>query len=124
MATAAGIATLETLRDESPYERLEQISGRLAAGLDLAATEAGIPHTVTRVGSMMTLFFHPDPVTDWDVASQCDTKRFASYFWGMIDRGIYMPCSQYEALFVSAAHSEADIDATVAAAAQVLGGLA
>jgi glutamate-1-semialdehyde 2,1-aminomutase len=124
VATSAGIATLKILRDESPYERLEQISGRLAEGLDRAATDAGIPHTVTRVGSMMTLFFHPDPVTDWDVASQCDTKRFASYFWGMIDRGIYMPCSQYEALFVSAAHSEADIDATVAAAAQVLGGLA
>ncbi len=124
VATSAGIATLKILRDESPYERLEQISGRLAAGLDRAATDAGIPHTVTRVGSMMTLFFHPDLVTDWDVASQCDTKRFASYFWGMIDRGIYMPCSQYEALFVSAAHSEADIDATVAAAAQVLGGLA
>ncbi len=124
VATAAGIATLTTLRDESPYERLEQTSGRLAEGLDRVATEAGIPHTVTRVGSMMTLFFHPDLVTDWDVASQCDTKRYARYFWGMIERGVYMPCSQYEALFVSAAHSEADIDATVDAARQVLGEVA
>ena len=123
VATAAGIATLQILRDEPPYERLEQISARFAAGLDRSAADAGIPHTVTRVGSMMTLFFHPEPITDWDVASHCDTKQFASYFWGLIDRGIYMPCSQYEALFVSAAHSEADIDATVDAAGQVLGGL-
>ncbi len=60
------------------------------------------------------------PVTDWDTAAQCDTKRYARYFWGMIERGVYLPCSQYEALFVSVAHSEADIDATVAAAEEAL----
>ena len=91
-----------------------------AAGLDHAATAAGIPHTVARVGSMLTLFFNPDPVTDWDVASRCDTACFAKYFWGLIDRGVYMPCSQYEALFISAAHTEADIDQTVAAAHEAL----
>jgi glutamate-1-semialdehyde 2,1-aminomutase len=124
VAAAAGIATLKTLRDDSPYERLEQTSARLAAGLDEAAARAGIPHTVARVGSMMTLFFHPEVVTDWDVASLCDKQRFAKYFWGLIERGIYMPCSQYEALFVSAAHSDADIDATIVAAGEVLQGLA
>lgn len=115
VATAAGIATLQTLRDEPPYAFLEQVSARLAAGLDAAASAAGVPHTVARVGSMMTLFFNPEPVTDWDVASRCDRPRFARYFWGLIDRGVYMPCSQFEALFVSAAHTVADIEATVGA---------
>ena len=63
-------------------------------------------------------------MTDWDTASRCDTQRYARYFWGMIERGVYMPCSQFEALFVSAAHTEADIDATVAAAREVLAGMA
>lgn len=120
LATAAGIATLKVLRDTNPYPRLEQLSARLAEGLDDAATAAGVPHTVARVGSMMTLFFNPDPITDWPTASRCDTKRFARYFWNLIDRGIYMPCSQFEALFVSAAHSEADIDATITAARESL----
>ena len=81
--------------------------------------KAGIPHAITRVGSMLTLFFNAQRPTDWDTASQSDTARYAKYFWGLLDRGIYMPCSQYEALFVSAAHSEADIDATASAAAEV-----
>jgi glutamate-1-semialdehyde 2,1-aminomutase len=74
---------------------------------------------MARVGSMMTLFFNPESVRDWDSASRCDTTRFARYFWGMLERGIYLPCSQFEALFVSAAHSEADVDATIAAAREV-----
>ena len=121
LATAAGIATLTVLRDESPYNRLEQLAATLAAGLDEAATAAGIPHTVARVGSMMTLFFNPEPVTGWDVASRCDTKRFGKYFWGLIERGVYMPCSQYEAMFVSTAHTQDDIQATITAARQVCG---
>ncbi len=120
IATAAGIATLKVLRDESPYDRLEKLSAQLAGGMNDAATAADIPHTVARVGSMMTLFFNPDPVTDWDVAARSDTKTFARYFWGLIERGVYMPCSQYEALFVSAAHTEDDIQATIDAAKQVL----
>jgi glutamate-1-semialdehyde 2,1-aminomutase len=119
LATAAGIATLEILRDESLYDRLEQLSARLAAGLSEAAKAASIPHTVARVGSMLTLFFNPDPVVDWTTASRSDTARYARYFWGLIDRGVYMPCSQYEALFVSTAHSDAEINATVAAARDV-----
>ncbi len=120
LATAAGAATLKILRDTNPYPRLEQLAARLAKGLDQAASAAGVPHSVARVGSMMTLFFSGDAVTDWPSASRCDTKRFAKCFWGLIDRGVYMPCSQFEALFVSAAHSEADIDATIAAVQQAL----
>jgi glutamate-1-semialdehyde 2,1-aminomutase len=78
---------------------------------------------MARVGSMMTLFFADEPVTDWPTASRCDTQRFSKWFWGMLDRGVYLPCSQYEALFVSAAHSEADIDSTIAAAREALAGL-
>jgi glutamate-1-semialdehyde 2,1-aminomutase len=120
LATAAGIATLRTLRDTDPYGRLERLSARLAAGWARAAAAVGIAHSITRVGSMMTLFFSPQRVTDWDAAASCDTGRYGRWFWGMLQRGVYLPCSQFEALFVSAAHSDADIDATVAAAADVL----
>ncbi len=124
LATAAGIATLKQLRDAPPYDFLEKISARLATGLAQAAKDAGVPHTVNRVGSMMTLFFNAQPVSNWDVASQCDTGQFAKYFWDMAHQGVYMPCSQYEALFVSAAHSEADIDETIQAAQRVLAAIA
>lgn len=124
LATAAGIATLKLLRDEPPYPKLEQLGAQLEAGLAAAARSAGVAHTTARVGSMLTLFFNPDPVTDWNVASRSDTARFARYFWGLIDRGIYLPCSQYEVLFISADHTPADIDHTVAAACAVLGELA
>jgi glutamate-1-semialdehyde 2,1-aminomutase len=112
IATAAGIATLRLLRDESPYERLEQLSQQLAQGLSRAATSLGM-------GSMMTLFFQGEPVTDWISASRCDTERYARFFWGLLEQGVYLPCSQYEAFFVSAAHSARDIEATVQAAAEV-----
>jgi glutamate-1-semialdehyde 2,1-aminomutase len=116
LATAAGIATLQVLRDENPYPQLEQTSAHLAAGLRQAAAEAGLPATLARCGSMMTLFFHPGPVTDWDSASRSDTGRYARWFWEMLDRGIYLPCSQFEALFVSTAHGQEQIDATLQAA--------
>jgi glutamate-1-semialdehyde 2,1-aminomutase len=119
VATAAGIATLRELRDNPPYERLEALSSRIERGLHSAAKQAGVPHTISRVGSMLTLFFNPVRPTNWDSASHSDTARYAKYFWGLLERGIYMPCSQYEALFLSAAHTDADIDATVAAAADV-----
>ena len=124
LATAAGIATLKVLRDESPYDLLEQLGAKLEAGLRASATAAAIPHSLTRVGSMMTLFFNGESVSDWDSASRCDTARFGRYFWGLIDRGVYMPCSQYEALFVSAAHTEQDIEETIGAAHDVLAEIA
>ena len=120
LATAAGIATLRQLIEEPPYEYLDVLGERLEFGLRNACEAAGIPHHVTRVGSMMTLFFHDGAVTNWDTASQCDTERFGRYFWGMMDRGVYLPCSQYEAMFISAAHTQADIDVTIAAAKATL----
>jgi glutamate-1-semialdehyde 2,1-aminomutase len=120
VAVAAGNETLRILKESAPYERLEASSKRLAGGLDKAATDAGIDHTVRSVGSMMTLFFHPSPVNNWTDADQCDRQQFAKYFWGMIEQGIYMPCSQFEALFVGAKHTDEMIDQTVTAAAQVL----
>ena len=123
LATAAGNALLKRLVTDPPYEHLEQLGARLEAGLRQAADDAGCTCCLARAGSMLTLFFHPGPVNDWDAASACDTKRFAQYFWSMMDRGIYLPCSQYEALFISAAHTEADIDATIAAAREALAGV-
>jgi glutamate-1-semialdehyde 2,1-aminomutase len=124
LATAAGIATLKTLRDANPYPRLQQLSTRLASGLEAAARAAGVPCSLGWFNSMMTLFFTAGPVTDWDTASRCDTQRYARWFWGLIERGVYMPCSQFEALFISTAHTEADIDATLAAAREVLSEIA
>lgn len=120
LATAAGSATLRALRDTPPYEKLEKLGERLAAGLEAAASAADVPHVVQRVGSMVTLFFHDGPVRSWDDAAECDTERFGRFFWQMLDRNIYLPCSQYEAMFVSAAHTEADIDATIAAASEAM----
>jgi len=120
VATAAGIATLLELKDNPPYEKLERLSAQLETGLHAAAEKAGVPHAITRVGSMLTFFFNKAKPTDWDTASHSDTARYAKYFWGLLDRGVYMPCSQYEALFVSAAHSEQDIQDTIHAAEQAL----
>jgi len=120
LATAAGIATLDVLRETDPYTLLEERGERLATGLRRAAEAARIPCRIGRCGSMLTLFFTDEPVTDWASASRCDKDRFARFFWGMIDRGVYLPCSQFEAMFLSIAHREPDIQATVAAAAEVL----
>jgi glutamate-1-semialdehyde 2,1-aminomutase len=121
LATAAGCATLKILKEQPPYARLEELSARLENGLRDATTAAGVTHSLARVGSMMTLFFGAGPITGWQAAAKCDTQWFARFFWGMMDRGVYLPCSQYEALFVSAAHTEADIDQTIDAAREVLG---
>ncbi len=120
LATAAGSAMLDELLENPPYEQLDRLGTRLEAGLHQVAEAAGVPHTIARVGSMMTLFFHAETVTDWEIASRCDTSGYGRYFWGMIERGIYLPCSQFEALFISAAHTEADIDRTIEAAGEAL----
>ncbi|MDB5349638.1 MAG: glutamate-semialdehyde--aminomutase [Planctomycetota bacterium] len=120
LAMAAGLATLRELRDRSPYDRLEALSARLAEGLDRAAKDAGVPHVVQRVGSMLTLFFHDGPVENYEDAKRSDTKLFGRFFWEMLARGVYLPCSQFEAAFVSAAHTEADVDHTIEAASEAL----
>jgi glutamate-1-semialdehyde 2,1-aminomutase len=120
LAMAAGLSTVQILRDQPPYERLEALSARLAEGLDRAATDAGIPHVVQRVGSMLTLFFHDGPVRNYDDARRSDTRLFARFFWEMLARGVYLPCSQFEAAFVSAAHTDDDVDRTIQAAQEAL----
>lgn len=116
LAMAAGLATLRELRDHPPYPRLEKLSQTLADGLAGAARQAKLPHQLARVGSMWTLFFSNEPVTDYDSAKKSDTARFARFFWAMLERGVYLPCSQFEAAFVSAAHTEEHIGQTVEAA--------
>jgi glutamate-1-semialdehyde 2,1-aminomutase len=121
LAMAAGIAMLQELRDHPPYARLEQLGRQLAEGFEQAARATGLPHQLARAGSMWTLFFNPDPVTDYDSAKKSDTARFSRFFWAMMDRGIYLPCSQFEAAFISAAHTEQHIARTIAAAKDALG---
>lgn len=118
LAMAAGIATLRELRERPPYLYLDQLTKSLCDGLDKAA--ADVPHAINRVGSMWTLFFAPGPVTDYDSARASDTARFARFFWAMMDRGVYLPCSQFEAAFMSAAHTDDDVARTVAAARESL----
>ncbi len=120
LAMSSGIATLTTLRHTNPYAALAAKTEKLCRGLSEAASSVGIPHTIPHVGSMFTLFFNPDVVTNNTTAGQSDTKLFARYFWGMIERGVYLPCSQFEANFVSAAHTDADIESTIAVAHAVL----
>lgn len=124
LATAAGAATLRAIRDTPPYEQLESLTARLESGLAAAATEASIPHWIARVGSMVTLFFSDVPVVDWQTASECNTARFGQFFWGMMNRGHYLPCSQYEAMFLSSAHTNEDIDSTIQAARETLAEIA
>jgi glutamate-1-semialdehyde 2,1-aminomutase len=116
LAMTAGLTTLRLLRDDPPYHRLEALSARLEEGLHRAASDVGIPHVVQRVGSMLTLFFYPGAVHNYEDAKRSDTQRFARFFWEMLARGVYLPCSQFEAAFVSAAHTDADIDHTLQAA--------
>jgi glutamate-1-semialdehyde 2,1-aminomutase len=123
LAMAAGLATLQELCDHPPYARLEQLGQQLAAGLSAAAKEADVPHQIARVGSMWTLFFTSDAVNDYDSAKKSDTARFARFFWAMLDRGVYMPCSQFEAAFISAAHSEEHIRQTIVAAREAMDGI-
>ena len=124
LAMACGIATLQKLHDSNPYPALEAATTRLCDGLRRGANAARVDHSVNQVGSMFTLFFNPEPVVGFTQSSQNNTDRFAAYFQGMLDRGIYLPCSQFEANFVSTAHSNADIDRTIAAANEVLASLA
>jgi glutamate-1-semialdehyde 2,1-aminomutase len=118
LAMSAGIATLNILKQPGFYTALEEKSSIVAAGIAKAAQDAGYPIYSTRVGSMFCAFFSKDKVIDWPSASRCDTTSFAKYFLAMLDEGIYLAPSQFETAFVSAAHTQADIDKTIAAAAK------
>jgi glutamate-1-semialdehyde 2,1-aminomutase len=115
VAVSAALATLERL-DDALYAKLEALGARLEQGLARAVARRGARACVQRVGSMITLFFTAGPVRSWADARACDTQAFARWHRGMIERGVYWPPAQFEAAFISGAHTEADIDATVAAA--------
>ena len=118
LAMAAGCAMLKQLRDRKGeiYPRLEKLSGELVEGVAAAAKDAGVTLCYNRVGSMFTWFFHPGPVTDWDSAAKSKTEAFGKFFRSMLDSGVYLPPSQYEAAFLGTAHSEDDVQRTIAAA--------
>ncbi len=127
IAVTAGLAQLEMLQEGGAYEILEQRTAQLEAGLLRALKKSGVPGTINRVGSMITLFFTPEmgrPVRSYEEAKACDTARFGAFFRGMLDRGVYLPPSQFEAAFLGTAHTEADIEQTVAAAEASLVALA
>jgi glutamate-1-semialdehyde 2,1-aminomutase len=118
LAVAAGSETLEVLRRPGTYERLEALGRRLAEGLLEQAKQAGVPLSVNRMGSMLTAFFNPGPVTDYASAKKSDSAMFGRFFGALLNRGIYFPPSQFESLFVSTAHSEEDIDRAVRSAGE------
>jgi glutamate-1-semialdehyde 2,1-aminomutase len=115
LAVSAGLATLRRLRQENPYGRLESLGARLESGV-----RAACAYSFNRVGSMFTLFFTDQPVRDFTGAKSCDTNRFNRFFHSMLEQGIYLPPSQFEAAFISAAHSDEDIDRTIAAVEQAV----
>jgi glutamate-1-semialdehyde 2,1-aminomutase len=120
LAMSAGIASLDLLAAPGFYESLEARSKRLGDGIASAIRETAAPATAARVGSLLTLFFSGEPVTDYAAAKKCDTKRFAAFFRAMLDRGIFLAPSQFEAAFVSSAHTDADIDRTIGAVRESL----
>jgi glutamate-1-semialdehyde 2,1-aminomutase len=115
LAVAAGLATLNILKRDNPYPQLEKKAAALAQGLKEILTREGVPHTVNRVGSMLSLFFQPGPVTCYEEALQSDKEAFKRFFGKMLDNGIYLAPSPFEAWFVSASHTDDDIEKTLEA---------
>jgi len=119
LATAAGLATLELL-DGAAYERLEAVAATLAGGLRAAAADAGVPVHVCHTTGLLTVFFHDGPVGSYADAKECDTERFGAFARAMLERGVYLPPSQFEAWFVSLAHSDEQVERTLDAAREAL----
>jgi glutamate-1-semialdehyde 2,1-aminomutase len=120
IAVAAGIATIQALQRSGVYDTLEHLAAALEDGLAGAAAERERSVTINRVGSLMTIFFNPGPVESWDDVAQSDSQAYATYFHGMLERGVYLAPSAFEACFVSLAHSEDDVEQVVKAARQAL----
>jgi glutamate-1-semialdehyde 2,1-aminomutase len=122
LAMAAGIATLRQLKAnrEQFYKQLDEMSGKLVAGVTSAAKNASVAMTANRVGSMFTFFFTGKQVTDWESAATCDTVKFGRFHGALLDAGVWLPPSQFEAAFLSLAHTQGDIDDTIAAAREAL----
>ena len=112
----AGLASLAKLNGAGFYDGLARKAERLASGLRAALRESGVPGQVNASGSLLTLFFAGDSIRNYAEAKKSDTARFAAFFREMLSRGVFLPPSQFEALFVSAAHTDEDIDRTIAAA--------
>ena len=122
LAMAAGIATLDGLADGA-WEAAERGAERLESGLAEAAAEAGVAGFATRVGTMLGFFFAEPPIRSWEDAKRADTARFAAFHGAMLERGVYLPPSQFEAWFLSSAHGDGEIDETVTAAAEAFASL-
>ena len=120
LSMTAGLVTLRRLRDKSVYDRLEASSRKLCEGLAKAAREAGVKTITNRVGSMWTSFFTDEPVIDWRTANRSNRERYASFFHAMLNEGVYLAPSQFEAAFVSLAHTDDVIEQTIAAAQKAL----
>jgi glutamate-1-semialdehyde 2,1-aminomutase len=120
VAMVAGFALLQKLAEPGVYEELDRLGARLAGGLCKAAQSAGVATACNRVGSMSTMFFTDADVIDWPTAATSDTAKYAAFFRGMLERGFTIAPSQFEACFVSLAHTDEDIDAFVSAAGDVL----
>ena len=122
LAVAAGRAALAVLAEDdfAAYRRLEEVSARLQAGLEAQAAERGVPLAVQRVGSMLGLFFREGPAEDLAAVEASDRDLYARVFHGLLSRGVHLPPSPFETLFVSLAHGEAEIDRTVEAFGQAL----
>jgi glutamate-1-semialdehyde 2,1-aminomutase len=124
ISVRAGLETLSILKETNPYAALDDAGARLEAGLRDAVKKNGESGCVNRAGSLLTMFIGPERVRDADEARTCDSGKFAKFFHGMLDRGINIPPSQFEAMFISMAHTNADIDRTIAAAHESLCNLA
>ena len=115
VCVAAGIATLKLLKSQNPYHRLNHLTQELCQRMSAALEKAKVEHTINQIGSMFTLFFNPNHVSDYNSAIKSDTARYANYFTKMLSAGIYLPPSQFEACFLSTEHTEKDLDKTIAA---------
>ena len=124
LAMTAGIETLKTLQEPGVWDQMEAAGEKLLNGLRAAAADAGIPIQASRVGTMFGLYFNEEPVTNWEKASRSDTDRFGRYFQSMLENGVYIAPSQFEVAFLSTAHGEEEIEATIEAAAAAFASLA
>jgi glutamate-1-semialdehyde 2,1-aminomutase len=123
LATAAGLATLRLL-DAGAYERLRGTTDDLAGGLATAAADAGVPLSLSVETGLVTAFFRPEPPTDYESAKECDLDAHAAFCRELLDRGVYLPPSQFEAWFPSLAHGEAEVERTIEAAREAFAAIA
>jgi glutamate-1-semialdehyde 2,1-aminomutase len=123
VAMAAGAAAVEELQKTNPYEKLQKLTQSLVEGIYEAAHKRGVKVTINAIGSMFTVFFTDKPVTDNASAVRSDAKKYARFFHGLLKRGVYFPPAQFEAAFLSAAHTPAEVRATVRAADGAFGDL-